>query len=301
MIRNIVIALTCLTLSAPLHSQKHIVKKPGSSLPSHPSRDSEFKPNFRLTPVSDFDPSKVLELSFTAVPKPDFTGHVLQRDRNRKQVALQQLSCKENQITDEKEWVINNNLTLRDVPVETPIYQFGPRYSYYTGNYLVTIYGPHFGETLKLTVTDIAEKQLYAAYDFESFRYSPKTTLMGNVQCVCDAIIEGNVMYVAHGSRSYSDGAGYQTGYITALNLETNQIIWTTQPMTCNSNFTIYGNSIICGYGFSHEPDYIYIVDKYSGQRMRQYPVKSMAERVVVKDGKAYVRTYDHDYVFSIR
>lgn len=292
----------CLMLSVVLYAQKHMmIKKSGGGQTVYPNRDNVFKPGFKLSPVGTFDKANVEGLLFFPVQAPDFTGHVLKRNMTRKQVSLQQVSCRENNITDEKEWVINNNLTLRELPVETPIGQFGPRYSYYTGGYLVTIYGPHYGETLKLVITDLAETQLYAAYDFESFRYSPKTTLMGNTQCMQDVIIEGNVMYVSHGSRSYSDGAGYQTGYITAYDLEKNEIIWTTQPMTCNSSFTIYGNSIICGYGFTAEPDNLYVLDKYSGQRVHKYPVKKMVERVVVKDGKAYVRTYSYDYVFSVK
>lgn len=108
-------------------------------------------------------------------------------------------------------------------------------------------------------------------------------------------------MYVAHGSRSYSDGAGYQTGYLSAFDMENNEIIWTTQPMTCNSKFAVVDNSIICGYGFTSEPDNLFILDKYSGQRVQKIPVKKMVERVELKGNKAYVRTYSFDYLFSVR
>lgn len=104
----------------------------------------------------------------------------------------------------------------------------------------------------------------------------------------------------AHGSNSYSDGAGYQTGYLTAFDMEKQEIIWTTQPMTCNSHIAIVGNSIICGYGFTSEPDYLFILDKYSGQRVKRIPVKKMVNEVVPKGDLLYVRTYSYDYLFKI-
>lgn len=290
-------------LSVVLYAQKHSVHKKGSTATTttYPSRDSAFKPDFRLTPLGYFASDKVSDINFTAVPAPSFTGHVLKRNMNRKQVSLRQSACRDNGISDYKQWAWDNDLTLRVTDVNSPINQFGPRYRFNTGGYVVIVYGPHFGETLKVIVTDSDEQQLYAAYDFESFRYSPKTTLMGNTQCIRDVIIEGNVMYVAHGTNSYSDGAGYQTGYITAYDMEKNQIIWTTQPMTCNSCFTIEGNSIICGYGFTSEADNLFVLDKYSGQRIQKLPLKTMADCVVVKMGYAYVHTYSYDYIFSVK
>jgi outer membrane protein assembly factor BamB len=124
---------------------------------------------------------------------------------------------------------------------------------------------------------------------------------MGNTQMVHDFVIEGNILYIAHGTNGYSDGAGYQTGYITAFDMENHEIVWTTQPMTCNSGFAIVGNSIICGYGMTSEPDYLYVVDKYSGQRLQKLPVKKAVDYVVPKNGKAYVRTYSYDYVFKMQ
>ena len=240
-------------------------------------------------------------MEFTVVPGPDFYGHTLKRDMSRKQIKLQQVSRKANQIVDEDEWYINNNLTRREQRIETPMNKFGPRYSYKTGGYLITTYGENYGYTEKVVITDEQQETLYAAYDFINFKFSPKTTLMGNRQSVDDFVIEGNVLYVAHGTGGYSDGAGYQTGYISAFDMEKQEIIWTTQPMTCNSQFAIYNNSIICGYGFTSEPDNLFVIDKYSGQRVQKISVKKMVNDVVVRDGLAYVRTYSFDYVFKIK
>ena len=295
--------VACLLLATPMYAQKKATKKKKatSQLVTYPQRDEAFKADFKLTPIGKFDANNVQNMTFTKMPTPYFTGHVLKRDMSRKQVRLTQVSCRQNLITDDEDWVRNNDLTLREERVETPMNQFGPRFRYRTGGYLITTYGVHWGYTGLVVITDEAQETLYAAYDFENFKFSPKTTLMGNYQNVNDFFIEGNILYIAHGSNGYSDGAGYQTGYITAFDMENGEIIWTTQPMTCNSHFAIVNNSIICGYGFTGEADNLFVLDKYSGQRVQKISVKKMVNEVVPKDGLAYVRTYSFDYVFKIQ
>lgn len=293
--------LGSLMMSAPLYAQKKTVKKTTTQLKTYVARDEAFKPDYKLTPIGTFNADNVANMQFTKVPKPIFEGQVLKRNMSRKQVALQQLYCKPNSITDDDDWYVNNDLFRRETRIETPMNSFAPRYTYKTGGYLVTAYGPNWGNTRHLVITDEQQSQYYAAYDFADYIYSPKTTLMGNTQSIDDVLIEGNILYFSHGSNGYSDGAGYQTGYITAFDMETGMIIWTTQPMTCNSHFTIVGNSIICGYGFTSEPDYLYVLDKYSGQRVSRTPMKKMVSDVVVKNGYAYVRTYSYDYLFKIK
>lgn len=290
---TLILASLCLILPTTLCAQKK-----GKE---YPQRNEAFKADYKLTAIGTFDPDNVQNLQFTLVAAPDFTGHVLKLDKSRKQVKLKQLSCKQNGITDDDNWFFNNDLVRREERVELPMGQFAPRFRYRTGGYLITTYGENWGNTLKVTITDEAQQTLYAAYDFESYKFSPKTTLMGNTQSLDDFIIEGNILYFSFGTNSYSDGAGYQTGYIAAFDMEKQELIWVSQPLTCNSHFAVVDNSIICGYGFTSEPDNLYVVDKYSGQRIQKLTLKKMALEVVPKNGYLYVRTYSYDYLFKIQ
>jgi outer membrane protein assembly factor BamB len=90
--------------------------------------------------------------------------------------------------------------------------------------------------------------------------------------------------------------------YITAIDTETNQIIWRSQPLVANSsNFVIKDNVIISGYGFTAEPDYIYLLSLDTGYLLQQIPVKSAPEYLILQDNKLYVRTYNTDYVYQIK
>lgn len=301
-VRTLLLASLCLLLPATLCAQKkNTTKKAATTQTTYPQRDDAFKADYKLAAIGTFDPNNLESLQFTAMPAPDFTGHVLKLDKSRKHVKLKQLSCKANEITDDDEWFLNNDLVRREERVELPMGQFAPRFRYRTGGYLITTYGENWGNTLKVTITDEAQQTLYAAYDFESYKFSPKTTLMGNTQSLDDFIIEGNILYFSFGTNGYSDGAGYQTGYIAAFDMEKQELVWVSQPLTCNSHFAVVDNSIICGYGFTSEPDNLFILDKYSGQRIQKLPLKKMALEVVPKDGYLYVRTYSYDYLFKIQ
>lgn len=51
--------------------------------------------------------------------------------------------------------------------------------------------------------------------------------------------------------------------YITALDKITGKVLWRTKPLISNAaNFEIIEDTLIAGYGFTAEPDYLYLLDK---------------------------------------
>ena len=299
--RYIVILISVFILSPGLvYAQKKVVKKKATvTYPSYPARDNVFGKEVKFRPQGSFDREK-LEFNYTVLPAPDWAGHMLKRNVNRKQASLRQISAVPDETYSEEYLVDKYDLTPKEFRFEdTPMHTFGLRFRFTTGGYHVLTMGTTYGNTRKMIITDEDETQVLAAYDFENYRFSPKTTLMGCEQCIQDVVIEGNILYVSHGINTYSESTGYQSGYISAIDLNTDEIIWTTRPMTCNSAFAILGNSIICGYGMTSEPDYLYIVDKYSGQRVTRLSIRTMAEYVFVKNKNVYVHCYNYNYVYS--
>lgn len=113
---------------------------------------------------------------------------------------------------------------------------------------------------------------------------------------------EDNILYFSHSHSTYAKSSHGMNAYLTALDRDTNQIIWRSQPLVCNArNFIIIDSVIICGYGFTAEPDYLYLIDKYTGNILQQIKLKTAPEYIIPKDDKLYVRTYDTNYVFSIQ
>lgn len=113
--------------------------------------------------------------------------------------------------------------------------------------------------------------------------------------------IEGNIMYVNCSHRTYASSSKGKNAYIMAVNLETGIIKWMTKPLTCNSQFLVKDNSIICGYGFTDESHYVYVVDKNTGRRASRVVVKKSPELFSLKGNKLYSRMYAYDYIFNVK
>ena len=65
-------------------------------------------------------------------------------------------------------------------------------------------------------------------------------------------------------------------------------------------NFLVKGDVIFCGYGFTAEDDYLYQLDKNTGEVIDRLPLKKMPDLMAEKDDRLYVHTYSYDYVIQV-
>lgn len=264
-----------------------------------------------LDDQSEF-PSPVL------IETPNFNGSVLPLESDNS-ITLKLASKKMNQIIDKEKWLSNNQISLPlyevynefrsiegDLPIGIPkkyknyIITKGFKYNEYN----IFIYGVNFGEKRFMAITNKENTQIQHFLDFKNFNYAPKT-LEGYrdlvFQSIDWAIIEKNILYVSHGHSTYAKSSFGKNSYISAINLTNYEIIWTTEPLTCGSSFILVNNSIICGYGFTNEPDYLFVVDKKTGKRNQTIDLEKGPSYIIQKENKIYVRTYDLDYEFYIK
>ena len=75
-----------------------------------------------------------------------------------------------------------------------------------------------------------------------------------------------------------------------------------SKPRTVNSsNFLIVDNSIICGLGGSGIPDHIYVLNRFTGVKTREYWVPTAAYWFAIgDDNMLYVTLYDKHVAFKI-
>ena len=57
---------------------------------------------------------------------------------------------------------------------------------------------------------------------------------------------------------------------------------------------------IFCGYGFTAEDDYLYQLDKNTGEVIDRLPLKKMPDLMAEKDDRLYVHTYSYDYEIEV-
>lgn len=246
------------------------------------------------------------------IPKPNFNGSTLSY-ANSDNFSLKQKSVKSNDITDGAIWFQNNNLQLDyseyskidyDLSVFPSEYKSGSIfYSEEYQGYYAAYYGENFSDIHYILLTD-KDFNIRYALDFTSFKDAPFVNPgdEGFVsQSVRYAHIVGDVLYVQHGHMTYAYSSGGQNAYISAIDLKSGNILWTTEPLTSNCNFIVVDNTIICGYGFTAEDDYLYLVDIKTGRRRQSIKVASGPEIIIRKNEQVYVRTYNRDYVFDIK
>ncbi|WP_438032074.1 hypothetical protein [Sorangium sp. So ce204] len=261
--------------------------------------------------------------SLVRLPPPPFGAALFRRAPAGSSAAprLVKVSEKKNQITDEAAWFTTNGLAL---PMITPapgadaggasdtLPSFAPeRYRDQAlvkaighGDHSALLYGPSFAEARFVAILDAAHT-IVAFFDFESFlmppEFEPKEAgfVKGSIGW---AAVEDGVLYVSSGHRTYAASSKGKNAYLSAIELASGQLLWQSAPLVCNAeNFVLHGDHLLCGYGFTAEPDFLYVLERATGKVVSKLPLKSGPEFLVEKDGKLFVRTYDTDYVFEIR
>ncbi|XXX73388.1 hypothetical protein WMF30_37685 [Sorangium sp. So ce134] len=235
---------------------------------------------------------------------------------------LVKVAEQKNKITDQAAWFATNALSLPTLQVPSaaagessdvpPLPSFVPD-SYRDrplvkaidhGDHLALLYGPSFSEARFVAILDAAHR-IVAFFDFESFLMPPEVApnedefVRGHIGW---AVVKDGVLYVSSGHRTYAASSKGKNAFLSAIDLASGQLLWQSAPLVCNAeNFVLRGDHLLCGYGFTAEPDFLYVLERATGKVVSKLPLKSGPEFLVEKEGKLFVRTYDTDYVFEIR
>ena len=112
-----------------------------------------------------------------------------------------------------------------------------------------------------------------------------------------NAWLKDGIFYGASVTNGY---AGPDSCFMFACDLENNKLLWRSGDQTCNTmNFIVKKDVIICGYGFTSEEDYLYQINRNTGEILDRLELKKMPDLLVEQDGKLYVHTYSYDYVID--
>lgn len=230
---------------------------------------------------------------------------------------LSKISEAPNQITDDADWWVGNSLERLTYEVPNPFRQLAGNLpasvqtslnglmvvKVIRGDPMLAIYGASFSEGRYLLAIDPKTGKQLFAFDFSLYEW-PKDFERKDKQFIQMstnwAQLEGNILYVAHSHSTYARSSKGYNAYITAIRVPENRILWRSEPLVCNArNFLIREDAIICGYGFTSEPDYLYVINKADGRVVQRVPVKSGADDLVLRADKLYARAYNTDYVFG--
>ena len=120
-----------------------------------------------------------------------------------------------------------------------------------------------------------------------------KWYINGNNACLLDDIFYG--ISVTNGY------AQPDSCFMFAYDLENDKLLWRSADQTYNSmNFVVKGDVILCGYGFTAEPDYLYQINRNTGEVIDRLSLKKAPDLIIEQDGKLYVHTYSYNYVIGM-
>jgi outer membrane protein assembly factor BamB len=229
---------------------------------------------------------------------------------------LEEIGKSPNQITDEEAWLARNNFTLpfarlsRDtdpgvLPTKAPVvlpgcnlqktfrqqdrvfaaFSDGDEYT----RYLAAIH-PKSGEVLyTLDFVNVTVPHASGRNTMQKVFFAQEDSRRG-------------VIYVCNAAEGYAKESRGRTGYITAIDPKNGKLIWRSNPLVANAKtFLVTDNVVICGYGFTDEPDFLYVLDQETGRELQRIPLKTGPDFIMKRDDRVYVRCYDTDYVFVIR
>ena len=113
-----------------------------------------------------------------------------------------------------------------------------------------------------------------------------------------NAYLKDGIFYGASVANGYAQP---NTCFMFAYDLENEKLLWRSADQSYNSmNFVVDGDVLICGYGFTAEPDYLYQINRNTGEIIDRLLLKKMPDLIVEQDGKLYVHTYSYNYVINI-
>lgn len=261
----------------------------GDSIISYYFRD--MRPVFYEN-VNSEDYIETQGVTYYEVKNPSFEYYYNGQAQAKQAVTLNLISSEANEVTDYEDWfgMLGETQTSGYWSDEQYYYQLSGMLDYmYTS---LEIYENETGKELYvINMSDFAKGEVFGNTGFEDC----------TSQGIRYALVKDDILYVATSHRTYFDACP-QTGYITAIDLTTGNVLWKTQAGVCNSDtFAIVGDDIVCGYGFTNEPDYLYIVGTETGEVFEKIKVKTSPDYIYYKadENRVYVRCYDSNCVYE--
>ncbi len=194
-------------------------------------------------------------------------------------MALSVVSQTEREYTGADDWYYNNKLYLPMIGMEWDMF-FDDDYIY------------RWKEEYVHPSLIICDRQT----GIQLYEVVITTRLLANT--ANNAYLKDGVLYSGCIGQSEDDT---NTNFMFAYDLENDRLLWRSRENTYSSrNFIVKDGVIICGFGGTDEPDYIYEIDLNTGEILSETPVSSAPYLLVESGGQLYVNTYENDYVFDM-
>jgi hypothetical protein len=166
---------------------------------------------------------------------------------------------------------------------------------------LIGLYGLDLGSARIMVVKRSTEQ---IGIDFKNYVWPPRIK-PGDREFVYEdlqwAQYSRGVLYVENAHLTYARSSYGQNAYVTAIDLKTRRALWRSSALVANARtFLVTPHYLITGYGFTDEPNYLYLLDRATGRVVDRLFLPNGPERITWQGKLIHVRTYDHDVLVRL-
>lgn len=149
-----------------------------------------------------------------------------------------------------------------------------------------------------LVGADPRTQELRYAFDFGAFTRPPN---LGEFEPLTWAREASGVLYVSNSHLTYASQTKGRNAYLSAIDLARRKTLWRSPALVANARtFVVSGDLIVAGYGFTAEPDFLYLLDRRTGKVLHRLRVPSAPEIIKLRESRLHVRAYDRQLVVRI-
>lgn len=142
-------------------------------------------------------------------------------------------------------------------------------------------------------------------FDFRNYARPPRTA-PGEKEFTYEQVLwaklaPAGILYVANAHPTYAKSSYGRNAYVSAIDPTKRKLLWRSPALVANAdNFVLLNDTIVSGYGFTAEPDYLYALDRATGKVKGRVLLPS-APIVIARHGdELTVTTYDHRVVVRV-
>lgn len=146
------------------------------------------------------------------------------------------------------------------------------------------------------------EASLYDENGTSVWQVDLNTSLSGSRYLeIQDIRYQDGDLYFNEACATYAREADGACSSLIRLNPRTEQVEWRTRPLTSNTIFILHDPYVISGYGFTNEPDSLFLIEQQSGRTVARTGLDTAHEYLEMQDDRLYVITYNSVYTFAIQ
>lgn len=111
---------------------------------------------------------------------------------------------------------------------------------------------------------------------------------------------DGSAAFLAIQFNGYAREAREGSSRVVAVDLCEGKIKWTSKDLTANGPIFLFGDYLISTYGFTAEPDFVFVHGAHTGKLLQKLPLPTAAEKLTLVDDVLVVETYNGQVAFKV-